>query len=617
MKCKKQTLLTIILMGIILTSFSYLINTLPTEKSTLFSGSGNCKLCHSSSVGVLSSSSGRDVSPLYHWQSSMMGNSAKDPYWQAKVSSEVEENPHLQEIIEDKCATCHAPMGRTEAIYHGQTHYTFNDLKQDPLSLDGVSCTVCHQIDPDNLSSAESFSGNYVIKPSKIIYGPYENPFTISMVNNTGYTPAYSAHIESSALCATCHTLVTPYVDQDGNVAGYFPEQMPYYEWLNSSYPDQEMSCQKCHMPRVNEEMKIASIPANLQNVRNPIFEHHFVGGNTVINRILKENHTNLGISSGTDNLDTTLQYTLKNLKEQSLALSANLTYENNIVFIDVTLKNNTGHKIPTGFPSRRMWIHLTVTDDHEEIIFESGKYDENGIILSQENFEFHHDTISSAQQVQIYEAVLGNTQNEVTTILLEAAQYLKDNRIPPMGFVNNQSYDSLIAITGKAADDVNFNMTNEGSQGSGSDQVTYSFSFTGDRLKYIIEICYQPIKPNYSDHISTSSTDESELFTQMYADAEKVEIISTLQGNMFPANMTKYEASDWEIYPNPTHGNLYLEGIADWPVSYYLYSLNGELAESGESLNGSISFKNCVKGIYILRVESGQQEKSFSIVYQ
>jgi len=355
----KKHLIILGVIGLIVSGFTLLVNTLPTDKSYLFTGSGNCLLCHSGSQGVLMNSAGRDVSPPYHWKSSMMGNSAKDPYWRAKVSSEVEENPHLKEVIEDKCATCHAPMGRTEAIYNGSTHFTFDELKQDPLSLDGVSCAVCHQIDPDNLGTVESFSGKYHIKPVKKMYGPYSNPFTVSMVNNTGYTPVHGTHIESSALCATCHTLSTPYVDQDGKVAGYFPEQMPYYEWLNSVYPAQEMSCQKCHMPRVNEEMKISSLPGNLANKRNPVFEHHFVGGNTVINQLMKDNYTALGINSDLSNLDITAFYTLENLKSNSIEVSSNVSSNSNEIVIDLILKNKTGHKLPTGFPSRRIWVHF------------------------------------------------------------------------------------------------------------------------------------------------------------------------------------------------------------------------------------------------------------------
>lgn len=602
-----------------LSGFTLLVNNLPTDKSDLFTGSGNCSLCHSGSEGVLMNSVGRDVSPLYHWQSSMMGNSVKDPYWQAKVSSEVEDNPHLKTIIEDKCATCHAPMGRTEAIYDGSSHFTFDELKQDPLSLDGVSCAVCHQIDPDNLATDESFSGNYQIKPVKTMYGPYENPFTTSMVNNTGYTPVLGKHIESSALCATCHTLSTPYVDQNGNVAGYFPEQMPYYEWLNSSYPEQEKTCQKCHMPNVNEEMKISSRLANLVNKRKPVFEHHFIGGNTIINKMIRENYTELGINSGVSNLDTTSYYTLENLKSNSIETSSNVNYNDKEILIDVTLKNITGHKLPTGFPSRRLWVHFYAINETGDTIFESGKFDKHGIIITQAGFEMHHDTISNEENVQIYEAVLGNTQNEETTILLEASQYLKDNRIPPIGFVNGQPYDSLIAITGKAREDGDFNINSIGVEGSGSDRITYKFPYTGNTLKYGYEICYQSIKPSYTNHISESSTNESKQFMQMFNSESlpKTEVILIQEHIYSSSNINGTKTSQWKMFPNPTSGEVNIEGITKWPIYYSVYSLNGKLIRNGISNTSSISLNDLKSGTYPTTINSGDRGKTFRILYK
>ncbi len=613
----KKHIFLFVITGAVFSAFTFFISELPIGQSNLFSGSGNCVLCHSATTGVLTNAVGRDVSPLYHWQSSMMGNSAKDPYWQAKVSSEVEENPHLQEIIEDKCATCHAPMGRTEAIYNGQNYYSFSEILQDPLSLDGVSCTACHQIDADNLATEESFSGKYMIKPLKNIYGPYQNPFTTSMVNNTGYTPVFGQHIQSSALCATCHTLSTPYVDSEGNVAGYFPEQMPYYEWLNSSYPGQDISCQKCHMPNVNENMKISSMPANLQNIRNPVFEHHFVGGNTVVNRMMKENYTELGINSGVPNLDTTYHYAQNNLLANSLELSTDLDYDNNVVSVNVNLLNKTGHKLPTGFPSRRMWIHFTASDADGDTIFESGKYDNKGIISSQEDFETHHDTISNGNHVQIYETILGNTEDEPTTILLEASQYLKDNRIPPAGFKNGQPYDSLIAITGHAAEDPNFNKYTDGLQGSGSDRVTYSFPFSGGTLNYAVEICYQSISPAFSEHISESETNESNRFTRMFENnsLSKLQIIASLNEQVSLTNIKENKTQEWNIFPNPTKGEVFIGGIENRPAQYFVYSLTGELVANQEIETKSISLHHLPKGSYILKIKSDRVEKSFSVV--
>ncbi|MGQ1787070.1 T9SS type A sorting domain-containing protein [Saccharicrinis sp. GN24d3] len=605
------------LLALVVCSFIYMMSSLPSETSTLFSGSGNCALCHSGSDGVLINSVGRDVSPIYHWQSSMMGNSAKDPYWLAKVSSEVEENPHLKEMIEDKCATCHAPMGRTEAIYNGQTYYSLIEVLSDPLSQDGVSCTLCHQIEPDNLSSEESFSGNFIVEPLKNIFGPYENPFTVSMVNIAGYTPVHGVHIESSALCATCHTLFTPYVDQDGNVAGYFPEQMPYYEWLNSTYPEQGLSCQKCHMPRVDEDFTISSLPPNLQNKRNPVFEHHFVGGNTVVNSMLKNNYAELGINSAVPNLDTTAYYALKNLKENTVELNANAASVDNMVSVNIELRNKTGHKLPTGFPSRRMWIHFIAKDNQGEIIFESGKYDSQGNILTQAGFEEHHDTISNEDNVQVYEAVLGNAQDEVTTVLLESSQYLKDNRIPPVGFNTDQPYYNLIAITGKANDDVNFNKSEDGVEGSGYDRITYLFPFSGSTLNFSIEVCYQSIKPNFVSHLSESTTDESNRFNRMFNDDNlpKVEVISFLEEQVLFTSIKNIESLAWEIYPNPSNDEVFLNGKFDWPVSYFIYALNGKLISSGKIDHPLISFQNLMNGTYILKLESGQLKKSFKMV--
>ena len=75
-----------------------------------FSGSGNCSQCHDG----LTDTSGQDVSIAKDWGGSMMANSAKDPFWRAKVATELKRNPHLSSVINDKCTKCHAPMANYE-----------------------------------------------------------------------------------------------------------------------------------------------------------------------------------------------------------------------------------------------------------------------------------------------------------------------------------------------------------------------------------------------------------------------------------------------------------------------------------------------------------------------
>ena len=262
----------------------------PSFTTTHFSGSGNCSQCHNG----LTDNQGKDVSIVRDWSSTMMANSSRDPFWKAKVRSELARNPHLASVINDKCSKCHAPMANYEARKEGTlaTQTIFDGIleaghpKHD-AALDGVSCTVCHQI-PNSplLGTLKGMSGNYTINATKTIYGQYGGPGDASitpqpMRNNTGYTPAYSAHISESKLCASCHNLKTPYVDAAGNVLSTtpeseFPEQMPYSEWEHSDYVNRA-SCQSCHMSRT-DGVKIASRPSWISAKRDNFALHDFIG---------------------------------------------------------------------------------------------------------------------------------------------------------------------------------------------------------------------------------------------------------------------------------------------------------------------------------------------------
>ena len=69
-----------------------------------------------------------------------------------------------------------------------------------------------------------------------------------------GYTPTYSPHTDQSAMCASCHTLITQTVDLSGNfTGGEFVEQATYHEYLNSSFPAANIKCQTCHMPQLGD----------------------------------------------------------------------------------------------------------------------------------------------------------------------------------------------------------------------------------------------------------------------------------------------------------------------------------------------------------------------------
>ncbi|MEZ5197656.1 MAG: hypothetical protein R2764_15085 [Bacteroidales bacterium] len=46
----------------------------------------------------------------------------------------------------------------------GQALYSIAEMENDPLALDGVSCTICHQIKAESLGN---YSGNFQIGEDK------------------------------------------------------------------------------------------------------------------------------------------------------------------------------------------------------------------------------------------------------------------------------------------------------------------------------------------------------------------------------------------------------------------------------------------------------------------
>lgn len=564
---------------------------LPTQTSTLFSGSGNCALCHEPgfpNTNALRDQYGNDISPPTLWRSTMMANAAKDPFWQAKVTAEVAANPHLKEIIEDKCTTCHAPLGRTEAIFNGASGYTLAEMQVDPLARDGVSCTSCHQIKQDNLGAEASFSGGYIIENDRIIYGPFQSPFTQPMQAFVNYTPTFGEQVHDSELCATCHTLFTPYVDNDGNVVGTAPEQVPYLEWRNSDYPAQDIQCQTCHMPELESAVVISNRPMMLSG-RSPFAKHYFVGGNVFMLRLLKQHGSEIGVTATAAQFDSTIARTLRLLQNETTELAADAAWQNDNLEIKVVIKNKSGHKFPTAYPSRRAWVSLHVKDESEQVVFHSGGWDaQTGEIIGlDEPYEAHHDVIVSDDQVQVYESIMKDVDEQVNYTLLRAAGYLKDNRLPPTGFTTDHPDYVPAAIEGLAANDANFNRSGA-TQGTGTDTLTFRIGQLSSDHTYSIEIklLYQSLAPRFAADLFTYNTPEVQTFKGYYEQADKspvmidsLTLVVTTTGVDEQPTAIPDTPLLVQVYPNPfnpkTTIRLQLQKAGE--VEIAIYNLLGE----------------------------------------
>jgi hypothetical protein len=493
------------------------VRTRPHAAPALFKTSDSCLACHNSLVAA----TGEDVSIGSDWRATMMANSSRDPYWQASVRREALDHPKAAAAIEDECSICHMPMAHAQAKADGRDAELFAHLPVTigadagrKLAHDGVSCTVCHQITSERLGSPESFTGRFVVSTQtstepRSIFGPYaiDKGRTTIMRSATDFIPTESMHIRQSELCATCHTLITQALGSSGEPIGRLAEQVPYLEWKHSAYRD-EQSCQSCHMPVV-EETPIASVLGEPRQ----LFRHVFQGGNFLMLRMLNRYRAELGVEAASHELDAAARRTVEHLQTATASVAIErAVLATGRLEADVVVTNRAGHKLPTGYPSRRAWLHVTIADRDNRVIFESGALRPSGAIIGNDNdaipfaYEMHHREIRSANDVQIYESVMGDSAGRPTTGLLQAVRYLKDNRLLPRGF-NKRTAEPDIDVIGEAGADDDFVES--------GDRVRYSVDVTGREGPFTVsvELQFQPIGFRWAENLKAYDAREPRRF--------------------------------------------------------------------------------------------------------
>ena len=504
---------------------------LPIDRGEFFAASGACAICHDR----LTDSTGADVSIGSHWRSTMMANAARDPYFQAAVRIEVLAHPALQAVIEDKCARCHTPLAQVTALTReDETRFLddgFTNAENElhSLAMDAVSCTLCHQVLPDGLGETTSFSGGYAIDiktptGERLLFGQYptDEAQARMMQVASGYLPVEASHLSDSALCATCHTLYTPSIDSAGQIVGEFPEQTPYLEWLHSDYKDTQ-SCQGCHMPVAEGEAKISITGGAAQS---PFSKHTFVGGNAYMLDVLKRSGLEHAVTASSALFDATIGRTVDQLQNRTATVDiTEVEIAGTTLSAHVAVNSQVGHKFPTGFPSRRAWLHFAVYDADEQIVFESGAITPDGAIVGNDNdeslaaYEPHYHEISETDQVQIYESILLDSEGNVTTVLLRGYGYAKDNRLLPAGFDKTTAHAD-IAPYGATASDNDFD--------GGEDRVQYRVDLGNAKGPFTVEVelLYQSIGYRWAENTRMYQSEETTRFLEYYQEAPNLPVI-------------------------------------------------------------------------------------------
>lgn len=497
-----------------------------------------CARCHANepSASAMRDQAGQPIGPYDLWRSTMMANAARDPLWRAVVSVEVAAHPTRAAAIEDKCAGCHAPMlARTLDDQDEPTALARLALDDAHAALgrDGVSCALCHQIEASGLGAEASFTAGFALA-DRLAYGPHAAPFANPMVNNAGFTPLHGDHVMQSALCGSCHTLATDALDARGEPTGdVLLEQGPYLEWRASAYSTEgtpgpaARSCQDCHVPPRDDAgdpitTRIARRPAGGDfppvAPRAPYGRHVFVGGNSWVLALLDRERALLSTPAPSDAFAATIAATRAQLAGTAARLTITRIAAATGLSFAVTVDNLTGHKLPTGHPTRRMWLHVRVRDAEGRVLFESGAFDGAGRLVDHAGQPLsselvgapiapHVDRVTDPRQVASWEAVMADAEGAPTFILLSGARWLRDDRILPAGFAPSGDSASRIAPRGVDGDQDFV---------PGADTVRFDLDVTG-AATIDAELLYTPLSARWQAELFAWQTPEMQAFASLF----------------------------------------------------------------------------------------------------
>jgi hypothetical protein len=437
------------------------------------------------------------------------------------------------------------------------------------LARDGISCAVCHHISAQALGEERSYTGNFVTGPPDEIYGPYKDDVIVTkpMEHALGLTPMFAEQISRSELCGSCHNILLPIFDNAGQRLGAAYEQSTHLEWLNSDSgrPGPHFrSCQDCHMPTHYEgrplQFKIANSESNDQfpptthrlpdedialTERRRFSRHSLHGLNVFLNQLFQQFPLVLGfqqvdwMSEQPSPLDPPalpfasgfhMVLPLFTGFESMVAMAENETATIELgrpqiadgqLRTAVTVRNLTGHYLPTGVGFRRMFLEFLVRDRHGATLWASGRTNDLGFILdglservldSEQPVRFptspaqpHYQVIDAGDQVQIYQELTRDSDGVLTTSFLRRVERIKNNRIRPKGFdpqffarSSSPYVQQLAVLHGEEANDPYYTDPRL----TGADTIEYRVTLDAETLQRAdhvdVTLHYQSIPPFY-----------------------------------------------------------------------------------------------------------------------
>jgi len=406
--------------------------------------------------------------PYRNWLGSMMAHSSHDPLFKANMAIANQDAPDSGDL----CLRCHNSRGWLDG------RSTPTDGSQMTVADEiGVSCDLCHRlVDPvykPGISPAEDFAildeleehdnvpthpgnGMYVFDPLSHRRGPFDDSVS-------EHSDLHSPFHQEAAICGTCHDVSNPVFVRGGWGSEYetntfdqasstnspyalMPVERTYSEWLHSAYNSSNgvfapqfagnksggmvSTCQDCHMSDVlaygADTNQYPTAPWR------PDMPHHdMTGGSSWLSRIMP---TVTNFPHGPGSVGAIALTNGADRAEYMLHKAARMSATEDSGDLRVTVVNDTGHKLPTGYPEgRRMWINVRFYDDGDNLLDEFGGYDYSTGLLTNDTtvYEVHPGIGTNLA------SIIGLPPGPSFHFVLNNRIY-EDNRIPPRGFTNS-----------------------------------------------------------------------------------------------------------------------------------------------------------------------------------
>ncbi len=248
-------------------------------------------------------------------RSDICGECHRDIYdmWRRSAHAKALEDPIFQDAWRDTrsregdavsrvCLACHAPAAE----------FARDPELEKKITWEGVGCDICHSLAAVRMEGVGA--PKLVLEPGPVKRGPIRDAVS------TGHEVLYSALHTQALVCAGCHE----FTSSDGTAI-----LTTYTEWKGSEAAKQGKTCQQCHMGRTEANVvdpKVKRVPGQEVNL------HEMPGGHSL------------------DQL------------HKAVTVSFHPERKGDELLLDVRLANRgAGHAVPTGMPSRRVILDLTV----------------------------------------------------------------------------------------------------------------------------------------------------------------------------------------------------------------------------------------------------------------